>query len=193
MSLIPGGKKTAVNQNNVCRIHTVFDDGSECIEEFAADTQLLLLRKWRRRTNLGREMSWEIEVGEAEEAASAEVVTGMYTSKSTPTVSRLDSETAFVFKITNLPGPESNYFLTVENDELLLRTQNKKYFKRLVIQDLRRAKLPHMVNLAKLKLQNNTLIIAYTKPPDIRSAEKAAAEARRTSLKKDGDVQCPSQ
>lgn len=74
---------------------------------------------------MGREMSWEIEVGEVAEASSTEVVAGMYASKSTPTVSRLDSETAFVFKITNLPGPESNYFLTVENDELLLKHRTR--------------------------------------------------------------------
>ncbi|TNJ27984.1 DPCD family protein [Giardia muris] len=191
MSLVPGGKKTAMLKDGVQRIHTVFEGGGECIEEFDAKLQTLLLRKWRTVTKVGRETPWEVEVGEA--PVQTEVVTGMFTTKDAPVVTRLDTKESFLFRITNLPGPESNYSATAEEDGIVIRTANKKYYKKLTIRDLTWHKLPYMQQFLRIKHQQNTLLVVYAKPPAILQAEAAAMEQRRSNMKRDGDVQCPTQ
>ena len=60
-----------------------------------------------------------------------------------------------------MPWPESNYMVTVEDDMLVVRTANKKYYKKLEITDLKWQKLPLVQNFVKFKAYNNTLVIFY--------------------------------
>jgi len=196
MSLVPGGKKTAINKDGVQRIQSVFQDGSECIEDFDIKTQLCVLRKWRRMNKLGRLTDWEIEIGEdasQQGLQRAEVVAGLYASGSTPQVIRQDVDEFFVFRITNMPWEESNYIVHVEENDIVLRTANRKYFKRMHISDLDRLGLQHMEQFLRLRHQNNTLLIFYKKPPQVMMTEKKAREERVASVGKEGDVQCPAQ
>lgn len=192
MSLVPGGKKTAVNRDGLQKIHSVFDDGTECVEEFDQTTQLLVSRRWKRVTRIGRAEEWEVEVGEPPEQ-QAEVVAGMFAARDAPVVTRTDLEEFYVFKITNMPWDESNYLATVEGPDIVLRTNNRKYFKRLQISDLVRNGIPLAQAFVRIKHQQNTLVVFYKKPPQIMVLEKAAREARMAKIKNDGDVQCPAQ
>ena len=141
MSLIlPGGKKNAYIQDGLQKIHTVFDDGSECVEEFHIQDQVTVIRRWRRKDTLGRISAWDVEIGDMKQ--EREVISGLFQADNAPVVCRLDVEGYYVFKITNMPSPESNYRCDVEGDDLVVRTANKKYFKRLQITDLLWQKIP---------------------------------------------------
>lgn len=144
MSIIcPGGRKQGWVKDGVQKIHTVFPDNTECVEEFETKEGTCILRKWRRVNKLGRVSDWEYEIGEkpAQEQKN-EIVTDMFSTASEPVVSRLDSEGHYLFKITNMIWPESNYNVTVEDNQLVVRTQNKKFFKKLNITDLEWQKVP---------------------------------------------------
>lgn len=204
MSLVPGGKKTAINKDGVQRIQSVFPDGSECIEDFDIKTQLCIMRKWRRVSKLGRLTDWEVEIGEEaprqgalqgsqQGPQRAEIVAGLYVAGGTPQVVRQDVDEFFVFRITNMPWEESNYIVHVEENDIVLRTANRKYFKRLHISDLDRLGIPHVEQFLRLRHQNNTLLVFYKKPPQVMVAEKRAREERLASVGKEGDVQCPAQ
>ena len=65
MSLLkPGGRKQAWVKDGVQKIHTAFQDGSECVEEFSVKENCCLVRKWRRIDTLGRLSAWDFEIGE---------------------------------------------------------------------------------------------------------------------------------
>ena len=49
--------------------------------------------------------------------------------------------------------------------EIVLRTSNKKYFKRFDIPDLKRIGIKLEESEIAWKYQNNTVIISYDKPP----------------------------
>lgn len=51
--------------------------------------------------------------------------------------------------------------VTAEDDSLVVRTANKKFYKKLEISDLKWQKLPLIQNFIKFKAYNNTLIIFY--------------------------------
>ena len=164
------------------RIHSTSEDGSEMIEEFDAKTHELLLRKRRQKTVLGAEGDWVIEVG----AVSA-IPTGnadIALNASNPVFSRLDTKENFQWRIRNLPYDQSVYSVTIENDlEIVVRTSNKKYYKRIDIPDMKRLSLK--LNSAALvwKHQHNTLVITYAKPPQVLEAEKKhLAEALKSSI-----------
>jgi len=55
--------------------------------------------------------------------------------------------------------------------EIVVRTSNKKYYKRFDIPDMRRLKLPLEDSSVAWKFQHNTLIIGYDKPDKIRELE----------------------
>jgi hypothetical protein len=57
--------------------------------------------------------------------------------------SRKDTDTFFQWRIRNLPYPIDTYQISVDHDtqEIVVRTTNKKYFKRIACSDLQVAKL----------------------------------------------------
>jgi protein DPCD len=70
------------------------------------------------------------------------------------------------------------YNVTVEPNhcEIIVRTTNKKYFKKLKIQELERCQLKPEQESVTTKHQHNTLIIAYKKPALIKDMEAAVLE-----------------
>ena len=52
-----------------------------------------------------------------------------------------------------------------------MRTTNKKYFKRIDIPDLKRVKLEIDDTKVKWKYANNTVIIAYDKPAEVKAKD----------------------
>ncbi|KAH0571276.1 DPCD family protein [Spironucleus salmonicida] len=189
--LLPGGKKNAYIQNNLQKIHTIFPDGSECIEEFHTTEQLYVSRKWRKVDQMGRLSDWSVEIGEVEQ--KKEIFTGLFESADTPIVNRLDSEGYYIFKITNLPPPESNYRVDVDAKDLIIRTTNKKYFKKIQINDLEWQNIPLVQQFVKVKHHNNCLMVFYQKPPGMVQFEKAARQARLQGFQNKKEGECPGQ
>jgi hypothetical protein len=78
--------------------------------------------------------------------------------------------------------PKENYIFEIDHSkqEIILKTQNKKYYKRFDIPDLKRLKLPLEESSLTWKFQNNTLIIGYDKPPKILDLEKKKVSEIKT-------------
>jgi len=52
------------------KIHFTLTDGTELCEEYDVKNNNLLLRKWRKRSQMGATRPWEIEVGEPDLSAN---------------------------------------------------------------------------------------------------------------------------
>lgn len=59
-------KKSCLVQNNLRKIHYLFDNGQEMVEEYNTDTKVLTRRAWRKKDELGNEDDWDIEIGDPE-------------------------------------------------------------------------------------------------------------------------------
>jgi len=84
-----------------------------------------------------------------------------------PLFVRLDTSAAFEFRIRNLSWPAETYQLSIDDatQEIVLRTTNKKYYKRWSIPDIKAA-APEDAKLDAKHLThkhaNNTLIISVS-------------------------------
>lgn len=174
------------------KIHTSFTGakGAEMVEEYDLQTDALLLRKLRHKSNLGAWGPWEFEVGEAVAKFHAEKDLLLESASQNPLFVRQDTREAFQFRIRNLPYPYDNYLVTIEPmsgssgddaaQEIVLRTVNKKYYKRMSIPDLKAGGPGEPLRRLEEKSltwqhANNTLIISYAKPPFIRELERRNA------------------
>jgi len=168
------------------KIHTTFPDGAEMVEEFDEKTDVLLVRKVRKAATLGsKEPEWIFEVGQAPEAAFDPHADLMRASASNPIFLRKDTPEHFQWRIRNLPYPADVYSITVDHakQEIVVRTSNKKYYKRIGVPDLTRIGLKMQDNMLTWKHQHNTLVISYTRPPEVVAQEqKALREAEKSAM-----------
>ncbi|KAJ3064603.1 hypothetical protein HDU99_004416 [Rhizoclosmatium hyalinum] len=163
-------------------IHAIFSDGTEQIEEFDATTEVLLVRKLRKKSVLGKEGPWHYEVGEepAKEAHAKKFMDEISEAVGAPQVSRRDTLKAFVFRIRNLPYDISVYNVTTEGSQIVVRTTNKKYFTRLSITDLDRINYKSLQQSSlSIEHQAETLIITYLKPAEILEKERKERDERK--------------
>ena len=124
----------------------------------------------------------------------------MRPSSVNPVLVRKDRVNAFEWRIRNLPYPKPTYSVTIdpEQRQVVVRTANKKYFKRIDIEDLDRMRLPLEEKALSWTHENNTLIIQYLKPKQVlqfeqqNKAERLAAPDE-SQQKPDGDVDCKQQ
>jgi hypothetical protein len=179
MSAPPGAKQTAIVSGGRRKVHTIMLDGSELMEEFELQTDQLVLRKRRGKTVLGRELDWTYEVG----ASSTRLTIANDTlaeSGANPVLCRLDRIDCFEWRVRNLPYAKPNYFVTLEQSDrkIVVRTANKKYYKRIAIDDMDRLGLPLDESALSWEHDNSTLVVQYRKPPELISAERQAAVAR---------------
>eukprot|EP00741_Cyanophora_paradoxa_P005039 tig00000842_g4881.t1 len=195
--MLKGGKSTAVVSGNRRKVQTTYDDGTEMVEEFDLQTDELLLRKIRRPTSVGGQGPWVFEIGEPQRV-SAEVM-GIAESSTNPIVVRKDTEKAFQWRIRNLHYPSSVFAVAVEPAErrIVVRTSNKKYFKKLEVPDMERAGLALEPAALSWQHTGDTLIISYIKPGPILEQERQR-KLERLRMKsdkapKDGDVECSQQ
>lgn len=65
--------------------------------------------------------------------------------------------------------PKENYQLEIDHNkqEVVLRTVNKKYYKRFDIPDLKRVGMKLDESCLAWKYQNNTVLIFYDKPQEV--------------------------
>lgn len=153
----------------------------------------LVARKWRRKGKFGsKETTWEFEVGEQLGPKHLDSE-GLIESSSNPVFVRRDTKAAFQWRIRNLPYPLHIYSVTVDDEQLfvIVRTSNKKYYKRFDIPDMGRVQSLLQQDNISTAHANNTLIITYKKPTEILHMERQIAEEMKTlKASKDGDVDC---
>lgn len=168
-------KKVCVRSEGRKKVHTTFPDGSEMVEEFDERTDVLLLRKSRKKTTLGGEGEWVFEVGQAPERAFDPHSDMMRPASSNPIFLRKDTPEHFQWRIRNLLYPAGVYSVTIDHErqQIVVRTSNKKYFKRIDVVDLARVGLKLKDENLTWKHQHNTLLISYVRPLEVVKDEQA--------------------
>lgn len=170
---------TTVSTGGRRKCHYTLPDESEVVEEYDLQTDELLVRKKRSKSVLGALQEWVFEVGEPPSRVTIEGDM-MRVSATNPTLVRKDRPHAFEWRVRNLPYPKPTYSVTVdkEQNQIVVRTSNKKYFKRIDVEELDRARVPLEETSLGWDHENSTLIIQYKKPAEIVKKEQAAKVAR---------------
>ncbi len=175
------------------------------VEEFDVVTDELLLRKVRKPNPLGGEGEWVVELGaDASRVPSRNVDRELLVEVSgAPQVVIQDAPEKHVFRIRNLPYPKDVYSVAVEFDgpkslgEIVVRTSNKKYFKKLPVPDMVRLGLALDKDSLSWSYSNNTLVVEYKKHLAVRAREAAEKKERATiqsvRVKDSGEPQCAQQ
>ena len=170
--------KTGLVQAGRKKVHSVYENNTiEMVEEYDVITDKLLVRKWRRQTQLGGDGAWEVEVGDEGRASGSEFLVAASTQ---PTTQRLDTDQLFEWRIRNLPHPKEVYQVTCSGVEIVVRTTNKKFFKKIQVPDMARASLPLDASSLTWTYAHNTLVISYVKPDAILKKERLDAKERAT-------------
>ncbi|MBN3297190.1 protein DPCD [Amia ocellicauda] len=194
---LKNAKKTALLQDGKRKVHYLFFDGKELAEEYDTKTDALIVRKWRVKNALGAHGPWETEVGETAPCTVAALDPELIKENSSnPLFMRKDTKTSFQWRIRNLPYPKDVYTVSVEPTErsCIVRTTNKKYYKKFSIPDLDRCQLPLDSSALSFAHANNTLIISYKKPKEILAMEQELqTELKKIKVTCDGDVDCKTQ
>ncbi|XP_029056694.1 protein DPCD isoform X1 [Monodon monoceros] len=145
------------------KVHYLFPDGKEMAEEYDEKTSELLVRKWRVKSALGALGQWQIEVGEPALPGAGSLGPELITeSNSNPIFMRKDTKMSFQWRIRNLPYPKDVYSVCVDQKErcVVVRTTNKKYYKKFSIPDLDRYQLPLDDSSLSFAHANCTLVIS---------------------------------
>jgi hypothetical protein len=174
--------KSSVISEGRRKVRSLYVDGLEIIEEYDVITDELLLRKCRRPTPAGGEGEWVTEVGNDER-----VVRGfnpdldlLKESMNAPQFSRKDTDTEITFRVRNLPYPKDVFNVSIDTSAnvIVVRTSNKKYFKRIELPDMDRAGLRLDAANLTWDCQHNTLIITYAKHMAMRIVESQEKKER---------------
>ena len=91
-----------------------------------------------------------------------------------PIFIRKDTQYDFQWRIRNLHSTIDNFIVECdkEKQQIIIKTKNKKYYKRFNIPDLQRMNVPLDPSLLKVSYINNTLVISYQKPKEVLAKEK---------------------
>lgn len=192
LETLRNARMTSLVQDGRRKVHYTFKDEVEMVEEYDSTSGALLVRKWKKKTGLGKEAKWDFEVGEDMRQVNLDLE-NITESRGNPIFTRKDSNKAFQWRIRNLPYPLNVYTVTVDDnkDFITVKTSNKKYFKRFNIPDMERAQLKLDQAAISFSHANNTLIISYQKPPLILEQEKRVRqELAKMKSSRDGDVEC---
>ncbi|XP_056136003.1 protein DPCD isoform X2 [Lampris incognitus] len=185
--LLRSSKKTAL----------IHDDGKEMAEEYDFKTDDLIVRKWRTKSTLGSQGQWQIEVGEPLAANIASLDSEMIKENcSNPVFMRKDTKSCFQWRIRNLPYPKEVFSVSVEPSGrcCIVKTSNKKYYKKFSVPDLDRIQLPLDCSALSFTYANDTLIISYKKPKEILTLEhELLRELKKLKGTSEGDVDCKTQ
>ncbi|KAM7074031.1 protein DPCD isoform 2-T2 [Molossus nigricans] len=190
-------EKTALLQDGRRKVHYLFPDGKEMAEEYDEKTSELLVRKWRVKSALGALGQWQIEVGEPAPHGAGNLGCELIKeSNANPIFMRKDTKMCFQWRIRNLPYPKDVYNVYVDQQErcVVVRTTNKKYYKKFSITDLERYQLPLDDSLLSFAYANCTLIISYQKPKEVLVAEsELQKELKKVKMAHSSDRDCKTQ
>lgn len=194
IEILKAAKKSCMVQDNKRKIHFDLPDGREMVEEYDQRSGDLVVRKWRRKSTLGAPSQWEFEVGEAPYQAMLNLDTEhIRASSSNPVFVRRDTARAFEWRIRNLPYPLATYIVQVDDEKrhVMIKTRNRKYYKKYDVPDMVRAGLQLEQAALSVAHANNTLIVTYRKPQLILDQEKLMKkELSKLKATRDGDVEC---
>nr|XP_025129822.1 protein DPCD isoform X1 [Bubalus bubalis] len=113
-----------------------------------------------------------------------------------PIFVRKDTKMSFQWRIRNLPYPKDVYNVCVDQKErcVVVRTTNKKYYKKFSIPDLERYQLPLDESSLSFAHANSTLIISYQKPKEVLVAEsELQKELKKVKTAHSSDGDCKTQ
>ncbi|CAH1115430.1 unnamed protein product [Psylliodes chrysocephalus] len=172
---LKNAKKSCLKDKNLKKIHYELENGQQMVEEYNLDTDVLTRRAWKCMGKFADDDKWDIEIGDPEPTYNSKGDEVIKESTGQPIVSRRNTRINLEWRIRNLPYPVETYTVTANTDEhcLVVRTTNKKYFKKLPIPDLQRLNI--MLEQANVSFTHkfNTLIIVYQKPKQLLDFEKA--------------------
>ena len=177
---VKNGTRTYLINGDFIKFHTVFKDGSEIVEEYGIYSEELESRRVKKIGMTGKEQ-WTTEIGEEIKPRSNDEFL-IRENDNNPLFIRKDTQKEFQWRIRNLKGDADNFMVECDKDkqQIVIRTKNKKYYKRFGIPDLERLNIKLDENLMKVNFVNNTLIISYTKPKEALDAEsEILGEIRR--------------
>ena len=168
---VKNGTRTYLINGDFIKFHTVFKDGSEIVEEYGIYSEELESRRVKKIGMTGKEQ-WTTEIGEEIKPRSNDEFL-IRENDNNPLFIRKDTLKEFQWRIRNLKGDADNFMVECDKDkqQIVIRTKNKKYYKRFGIPDLERLNIKLDENLMKVNFVNNTLIISYTKPKEALDAE----------------------
>ncbi|ELV11633.1 Protein DPCD [Tupaia chinensis] len=166
-------------------------------EEYDEKTSELLVRKWRVKSALGALGQWQLEVGEPAPPGAGSLGPELIKeSNANPIFMRKDTKMSFQWRIRNLPYPKDVYSICVDQKErcIIVRTTNKKYYKKFSIPDLDRHRLPLDDSSLSFAHANCTLIISYQKPKEVVVAEsELQKELKKVKTANSSDGDCKTQ
>ena len=176
---VKNGTRTYLINGDFIKFHTVFKDGSEIVEEYGIYSEEIESRRVKKIGMTGKE-SWTTEIGEEIKPRNNDEFL-IKENDNNPLFIRKDTQNEFQWRIRNLKGDADNFMVECDKDkqQIVIRTKNKKYYKRFNIPDLERLNLKLDESLMKVNFVNNTLIISYTKPKEVLEAEKEILEEIR--------------
>jgi hypothetical protein len=141
----------------------------EMIEEYRLDGKSLQLqhRKWRRNDKLKGPTPWMIEFGTSPiPPAPNGAKNTVSESASNPAWVALDQGLYWLFKVDNISFPIDTYSVQVDDEkqQLVLKTTNKKYFKRWSIGPLLRSSTPLDISSVSMVHEGGCLFIRVSIP-----------------------------
>ena len=176
---VKNGTRTYLINGDFVKFHTVFKDGSEIVEEYGIYSEELESRRVKKIGMTGKE-NWTTEIGDEIKPRNNDEFL-IKENDNNPLFIRKDTAKEFQWRIRNLKGDADNFMVECDKDkqQIVIRTKNKKYYKRFNIPDLERLNIKLDESLMKVNFVNNTLIISYTKPKEALEAEKEILEEVR--------------
>ena len=176
---VKNGTRTYLINGDYVKFHTVFKDGLEIVEEYGIYSEELESRRVKKIGMTGKE-NWTTEIGEEIKPRNNDEFL-IKENDNNPLFIRKDTAKEFQWRIRNLKGDADNFMVECDKDkqQIVIKTKNKKYYKRFNIPDLERLNIKLDESLMKVNFVNNTLIISYTKPKEALEAEKEILEEVR--------------
>uniref|UniRef100_A0A3B5LX64 Protein DPCD n=1 Tax=Xiphophorus couchianus TaxID=32473 RepID=A0A3B5LX64_9TELE len=177
----------------------LIQDGKHCITYYHQNFFCLvgtMTRKWRQKSTLGVQGVWQVEVGEPVNVPAALNSDVIKENCSNPVFMRKDTKTSFQWRIRNLPYTKDVFSVSMEPSErcIIIKTTNKKYYKKFSVPDLDRSQLPLDGAALSYTHANNTLIVSYQKPKEILTLEQELLkEVKKLKGTGEGDVDCTTQ
>ncbi|KAJ8910033.1 hypothetical protein NQ315_003463 [Exocentrus adspersus] len=192
LSQLKKAKKSCIVDGKLKKVHFDFGDGREMVEEYNLDTNVVTRRAWRCNKELKGEDKWDVEIGDPEPVYNSDDMPLIRENSNQPIVSRRVTRMNLEWRIRNLPYSLETYSVTADQDSgcLVVRTTNKKYFKKLAIPDLTRLHLLPQQENVTFSHKFNTLIITYKKPKALLELEKSLLEEVEKVQPKHQDMDC---
>ncbi|XP_065211165.1 protein DPCD [Planococcus citri] len=180
LDLIRNSEKTALLGSNLKKIHYKLPDGREMVEEYNLETGVLSKRAWKTNSTIYKTVKWQVEVGDPLSEKVDENIDqiGIKESQNSPFVVHRITKTKLEWRIRNLPYDLSVYQVSVDAKEkvIVVRTSNKKYFKKIPLLEYQRLDLIPKDDTLKFSHAHNTLIISLDKPAEYLAYEKKMQE-----------------